>query len=109
MTRRRVDVEAVGPWLVEVPLQAEGPLPWRDLFPGLAGPVVLELGCGYGLFLRDLAALQPERPHLGVERDRGAALRAARKLMLAQAANAKVVVGDAFWALNRLFAPGEVG
>ncbi len=108
MTRRRVDVSRVAPWLVEVGLQEPGPLAWGDLFPACSGPVSVELGCGYGLFLRDLAALAPERPFLGVERDRGAALRAARKLMLAEAPNARVVVGDAFWAIHQLFQPGEL-
>ncbi len=109
MTRRRVNVEQVAPWLLEVGLQEPGPLAWGEIFPGCAGPVSVELGCGYGLFLRDLAVLTPERPFLGVELDRGAGLRAARKLMLAATPNARLLVGDSFWAIHQLFRPGEVG
>ncbi|NCS73780.1 MAG: hypothetical protein GW783_06615 [Deltaproteobacteria bacterium] len=109
MTRRHVELAQVAPWWVEAELQAAGPLAWGALFPACSGPVAVELGCGYGLFLRDLAALTPTRPFLGVEQDRGAALRAARKLMLAQSPNARVLAGDAFWAIHQLFRAGEVG
>jgi len=110
MTRRRIDLAQVAPWFVEAPSQGQAKTGLVEaLFPRHAGPIHLEFGCGYGLFLRDLAALQPDEAFLGVEHDRGAALRTARKLMLAAADNARVVVGDAFWVLRGLFQEGMVG
>ena len=110
MTRRRIDPEQVAPWLFEVTSQvmADG-TPLAALFPGHVGPIHLELGCGYGLFLRDMAVLRPDRAILGVEHDRGAALRSARKLMLAAATNARVVIGDAYWVLYGLFGERSIG
>ena len=110
MTRRRIDVAEVAPWFAEAPpegREATGLVP--ALFPRHSGPIHLEFGCGYGLFLRDLAARRPEEAFLGIEHDRGAALRTARKLMLAAADNARVVMGDAFWVLHGLFRGGMVG
>jgi tRNA (guanine-N7-)-methyltransferase len=110
VTRRRIDPDHVAPWLFEVRGQeAVGVEPLAALFPGHHGPIHLELGCGYGLFLRDLAALRPDHAFLGVEHDRGAALRSARKLMLAESTNARVVMGDAYWVLHGLFGEGSVG
>jgi len=110
MTRRRIEFAQVAPWFLEAPSQGrEGAGLVDALFPGRASPIHLEFGCGYGLFLRDLAALQPDGAFLGIEHDRGAALRTARKLMLAAADNARVVMGDAFWVLRGLFPEGTVG
>jgi tRNA (guanine-N7-)-methyltransferase len=110
VTRRRIDLAQVAPWFVEAPPPGrDGATLLAALFPGHAGPVHLEFGCGYGLFLRDLAVLRPGARFLGVEHDRGAAMRAARKLMLAAVANARVVMGDAFWVLRGLFREGTVG
>lgn len=110
MTRRRIDPDRVAPWLFEVSGQeTAGTGLLAALFPAHDGPIHLELGCGYGLFLRDLAALRPDRAFLGVEHDRGAALRSARKLMLATATNARVVIGDAYWVLYALFGERTIG
>ncbi|MGD2063640.1 MAG: hypothetical protein PVF51_08680 [Nitrospirota bacterium] len=110
MTRRRIDPDRVAPWLFEVAgPETLGAKPLAALFPGHAKPVHVELGCGYGLFLRDMAVLRPDEAFLGVEHDRGAALRSARKLMLAGATNARVVLGDAYWALHGLFDEASIG
>jgi tRNA (guanine-N7-)-methyltransferase len=110
MTRRRIDPEQVAPWLFEVRGQeTAGGRTLAALFPGHGGPIHLELGCGYGLFLRDIAALRPDHVFLGVEHDRGAALRSARQLMLAAVTNARVVIGDAYWVLHGLFGEGSIG
>jgi tRNA (guanine-N7-)-methyltransferase len=110
MTRRRIDPDQVAPWLFELDGQeTSGTGSLAALFPGHDGPIHLELGCGYGQFLRDLAALRPDHALLGVEHDRGAALRTARKLMLAAATNARVVIGDAYWVLYHLFGERSIG
>jgi tRNA (guanine-N7-)-methyltransferase len=54
--------------MIDVDLdQVTIPLDWNELF-GRDAPTDVEIGCGKGAFLNDLASAQPERNILGVER-----------------------------------------
>jgi len=44
------------------------PLHRGEIFPGSARPLELDIGCGDGTFLLEMAAHHPERDFLGVER-----------------------------------------
>ena len=48
----------------QLPLELPAP---QELFEHPHLPIHLDIGCARGFFLLELAALQPERNHLGVE------------------------------------------
>ena len=66
----------------------------RGLFATPA-PVELEVGSGKGLFLTSASAARPDTNFLGIEIAAGYARMCAGRLAAAQAANAKIVHGDA--------------
>ena len=70
------------------------PLDPASLFPTRA-PVELEVGSGKGLFLSTAAAARPDRNFLGAEIAGGYARLCAGKLARMQAANARIIHGDA--------------
>ena len=77
------------------------PLDLQQLFSA-AGPLELDLGCGDGSFLIALAAEQPERNFLGVERLVGRVRTACRKIAAHRLTNARIVrvdIGDAVTSL----------
>jgi tRNA (guanine-N7-)-methyltransferase len=60
-----------------------------------AAPVELEVGSGKGLFLESASAARPDRNFLGIEIAGGYARLCAAKLAAADAANARIIHGDA--------------
>lgn len=66
---------------------------WRSLFPE-AQRVCLELGCGKGRFITQMARLHPENFYIAVERERGAAVMAMEKVANEGLSNVRFIVGD---------------
>lgn len=79
---------------------------WRSAL-AVAGPLRVELGCGKGRFLAEMAARYPEAAWLGLDAQDGVLYYAAQKIAERGLSNARVVRADAA-SLPMLFAPGEV-
>ena len=78
---------------------------WRDFF-GAAGDLYLEIGCGKGRFLAELAGRHPERCFLGIEKYSSVLVRAVRKQEELELPNLRFVRMEAE-ILPEVFAPGE--
>ena len=74
---------------------------WREFF-GNDNSVELDIGCHRGVFLLSAALTRPDVNFLGIEIDFAEGRRAARKLWKRELPNARVLGGDARWALARL-------
>ncbi len=83
------------------------PLDWSAVFSREA-PVEIDIGCGDGTFLVGLAAQNPERNFLGIERLLRRTRTACRKAAQMQLQNARVLRIDIHYALARLIPPGSV-
>jgi tRNA (guanine-N7-)-methyltransferase len=62
-----------------------------EIFPGENVPLEIDLGCGDGRFLEQMAALYPERHFLGVERLLGRVDKTARRIARLGLRNARVL------------------
>ena len=56
---------AACPFCVDEPMQNKGK--WNGLFARPAQPLMLELGCGKGKFLAQMAAAHPENNYIGID------------------------------------------
>jgi tRNA (guanine-N7-)-methyltransferase len=72
-----------------------------DIFPS-AAPLELDLGCGDGTFLVEMAQRHPERNYLGTERLLGRVEKVARKIARAGLANARVVRHESHYVIRSL-------
>ena len=81
------------------------PLDFSNLF-GRMAPTQVDLGCGDGLFLFQMAQLYPDRNFLGIERLAKRVSKTARKA--AQLDNMRVLRVETSVALEVLFAPGSI-
>lgn len=63
----------------------------EEIFPDPLRPLEIELGCGDGTFLTEMAARHPERDFLGVERMRGRVVKTARKIAARNLDHARVM------------------
>ncbi|MCI0379085.1 MAG: tRNA (guanosine(46)-N7)-methyltransferase TrmB [Gemmataceae bacterium] len=126
MRRGRLPLEALRPYLVEVPAPfraapvrkrvTEGaPLPhgrgsditWRDIF-GNDLPVEIEVGCGKGLFLVTAGRAEPKTNFLGIEKERKYALYTAARIAKRALGNVKVACSEARWFLDQYVADASV-
>lgn len=82
-------------------------LDWREVFPK-EQPIEVDLGCGDGSFLVQIAKAHPDRNFLGVERLKGRALKTARKIERAGLTNARVLRIESSYAVEWLFPPSSV-
>ena len=73
-----------------------------EIFPDPTRPLEVDLGCGDGSFLVDLAAAQPERDFLGVERLLGRVRKVCRKAKRAGLTNLKVLRLETSYTLEWL-------
>jgi tRNA (guanine-N7-)-methyltransferase len=76
----------------------EGTLDWPEFFGG-DGAVEIDVGSGRGLFLVEAAQANPQTNYLGIEIEYREARRAARRLKRRELPNARVIGGDARFAL----------
>lgn len=79
---------------------------WNECFPK-PGPLLVELGTGKGQFLRAMAQKYPDTCFIGLEREPGVLLQAARKTRELGLENLKFILGDVGF-LAQMFAPGEI-
>ena len=79
---------------------------WRSLCPD-ARRVCLELGCGKGQFITELARRNPENFYIAVEREKGAVVMAMEKVAAAELSNVHFIIGDV-QDLEKWFGPDEI-
>ena len=89
------------------PIHLPRPVDWRAEF-GRVAPLELEIGSGNGEYLIRLAAARPDCDFVGLEYKWGRVKKTLRKIGLAHAGNARVLYGEAYFALDRLFPPGSL-
>jgi tRNA (guanine-N7-)-methyltransferase len=74
----------------------------EELFADPARPFEVDLGCGDGLFLEQIAAQHPERNFLGVERLIGRVNKTARRIARRRLPNARVLRLESAYTLGWL-------
>ena len=79
---------------------------WRSLCPD-ARRVCLELGCGKGQFITELARRNPDNFYIAVEREKGAVVMAMEKVAAAELSNVRFIIGDV-QELEKWFGPDEI-
>lgn len=79
---------------------------WRSIL-AVTGPLRVEVGCGKGRFLAEMATRHPEAGWLGLDAQEGVLYYAAKKIADNGLTNARTVWANAA-DLPGLFAPGEV-
>lgn len=85
-----------------------GPVSFADHFPDPAQPLVVDLGCGKGRFLRAQAAAHPDRNHLGVDRLLGRLRSIDRHARRAGLTNLRLLRFDALYTVLHLLPPASV-
>jgi tRNA (guanine-N7-)-methyltransferase len=90
-----------------LPADYFAPLDVEVIFPRKA-PLEVDLGCGDGAFLVEIATLHPERNFLGVERLPGRVATACRRITRARLGNARILLLENSYAVGRLLPPGSV-
>jgi tRNA (guanine-N7-)-methyltransferase len=102
--------ERVAPLFPEVELIPEdyfAPLDLEKAF-GRQAPLEVDLGCGDGGFMAELAAKFPERNFLGIERLGGRVLRGCRKVTRLGVQNVRFLRIESSYAVQYLLAPQSV-
>jgi len=90
-----------------VPANCFAPLDFPAIF-GRDAPVEVDLGCGDGSFLAAIAAENPGKDFLGVERLPGRVRSACRKIERAGLTNARVTRFEISYIVEQLFPPNSV-
>ena len=80
----------------------------EEIFPDPGRPFEVDLGCGDGTFLVEMAAHFPERDFLGVERLLGRARKVCRKAARAELENLKVLRLESLYTLGWLLPDAAV-
>lgn len=83
------------------------PVDWPALF-GRQAQLEVEIGFGNGGFLADRASRYPNRDFIGIERSLASTHRIFKRIERDGLTNIRVLLGDAAFALNHLFAPESV-
>lgn len=73
---------------------------------GRSAPLEVDLGCGDGSFLVEIAAANPARDFLGIERLHGRVRSARRKIILRELTNARVLRVETSYAVGQML-PAE--
>lgn len=89
---------------VEVPAANKGK--WQEIF-GNQNPIYLEIGCGKGQFITEMAKKYPERNFVAIEGHQSVVLRALEKTETAQIANIRFVL-EYVKDIRDFFADGEL-
>ncbi len=89
------------------PYRLSWPAGWPALF-GREAPLLLEIGCGNGQFLVEVARQRPEANFLGLDISIPALRRAAGRVRRAGLTNVRLLNCDAIYALWALCRPGEL-
>lgn len=104
--RAESDAPVVSRWELALDEHAS-PLRFAEIF-GRAAPVEVELGCGDGSFLAQLAAATPERDFIGIERLQGRVRRACGHAARRQLGNVRIARLESAFAVKCLLAAGSV-
>lgn len=80
----------------------------EEIFPDSARPLEVELGCGEGSFLVEMARQHPERDFLALERMLGRVEKTARKIACAGLRNARVLRIESSYACAWLLPAASV-
>jgi tRNA (guanine-N7-)-methyltransferase len=96
----------LSPWFVPLD-DIEGTINWTEFF-GNDNPVEIDVGSGRGLFLVHSAEANPDINYLGIEIDYREGRRSARRLRKREFPNARVIGGDARFAMIKHVRPGSV-
>lgn len=89
------------------PLAHTPPFDWGALF-GNAQPVELEIGCGKGMFLRQIASANPEVNFLGIEKAGKFYRKGVVRLTRTGLPNIRLMRADGLDVLTRWIAPGSL-
>jgi tRNA (guanine-N7-)-methyltransferase len=90
-----------------VPANYFAPLELEAIY-GRSAPLEVDLGCGDGSFLVEIAAANPARDFLGIERLVGRVRRACRKIAQREVRNARVLRVETSYAVQQLLPPDSV-
>ncbi len=90
------------------PLAMEPPLEWARLF-GNAHATEVEIGCGKGMFLHEVASRHGETNFLGVERAGKYYRKAVRRLVRTELPNVRLLRADGMDVLQRWITPRSIG
>jgi tRNA (guanine-N7-)-methyltransferase len=90
-----------------VPANCFAPLDFEGIYRRRA-PVEVDLGCGEGSFLARIAAENPGKDFLGIERLLGRVREACRKIERANLTNARVLRFEISYVVERLLPEGSV-
>jgi tRNA (guanine-N7-)-methyltransferase len=88
-----------------IPANYFAPLDLEAVY-GRSAPIEVDLGCGDGAFLAAIAAANPARDFLGIERLYGRVQSARRRIMLGELTNARVLRVETSYAVQQLL-PAE--
>lgn len=86
----------------------EAPPDWAQVFPGLGGPLELEIGCGAGGFALGYAQQNPSARYVAFEWRKKFAREVLHRAQKRGLTNIRVVEGDAKQVVPRLFAKGSL-
>ena len=78
----------------------------EEIFPDPSRPLELDVGCGDGTFLLQMAAHFPERDFLGIERLNGRVAKICRRAARLGLTNVRVLGVESSYALSWLIPPG---
>ena len=90
-----------------VPASFFAPLDLENIY-GRSAPLEVDLGCGDGSFLVEIAAANPARNFLGIERLAGRIRSAHRKIVQRQLTNARVLRVEVAYAVQRMLPADSV-
>ena len=90
-----------------VPANYFAPLDLEAIY-GRSAPIEVDLGCGDGSFLVELAGADPARDFLGIERLLGRVRRTHRKIMQRELTNARVLRVETSYAVQQMLPANSV-
>src|SRR5471032_629941 len=101
------ELPALVPDVEIVPASYFAPLDLEAIY-GRSAPLEVDLGCGDGSFLVEIAAADPVRDFLGIERLLGRVRSAHRKITHRALTNARVLRVETSYAVQQMLPPGSV-
>ena len=98
---------ASAPEVEIVPSNYFAPLDLKSIY-GRSALLEVDLGCGDGSFLVQIAAANPARDFLGIERLLGRVRSAHRKITQRELTNARVLRVETSYAIHQMLPPGKI-
>ena len=105
--RQLREYPALAPDVEIVPANYFAPLDLEAIY-GRSAPIEVDLGCGDGSFLVELAGADPARDFLGIERLLGRVRRTHRKIMQRELTNARVLRVETSYAVRQMLPADSV-